>query len=59
MAKRKEVSVAKMLGKLTPKQVESLAEQYNGGLGSGLSPEAYKKKYDKTAPAARGKKGKK
>ncbi|MCC8130077.1 MAG: hypothetical protein LIO51_09135 [Clostridiales bacterium] len=45
MAKRKEIKLADMLGGLTPEQRKSFAEQYNGGLGSGLTPEQYRAKY--------------
>lgn len=45
MAKRKEVKLADILGGLTKEQLQAFAEQYNGGLGSGLTPEEYRAKY--------------
>lgn len=43
MAGRKNVSVEKTLGKLTPQQRKELANAYNGGLGSGMTPDQWKK----------------
>lgn len=43
--KQKTISVEKMLGKLTPEQSRSLAQQFNGGMGS--KPPAKDKKAPK------------
>ena len=49
--KRKEISVAELLGGLTAEQARELAEAYNHGLGSGKSPEAWKQEQaQKAAP---------
>lgn len=45
MGKRKVIKLADSLGKLTPEQRKIFAETYNGGLGSGMTPEEYKAKY--------------
>lgn len=39
VSKRKNISVEKMLGNLTPEQLQAFADCYNGGLGSGRKPE--------------------
>ena len=41
--KQKEVRVAEILGGLTREQAKALAEQFNGGLGSGMTPEEWKR----------------
>ena len=43
MKQREELSLEKLLGGLTKEQIDSLADQYNGGLGSGMTPEEWKK----------------
>lgn len=35
---KKNVNVSKMLKKLTPEQSKALADQINGGMGSGKKP---------------------
>lgn len=44
MAKaKKTISLEKMLGGLTKEQAREFAAAYNGGLGSGKSPEEWKR----------------
>ncbi|MCD8341352.1 MAG: hypothetical protein LUC87_04245 [Clostridiales bacterium] len=45
MKKGKTVKLEDTLGNLTPEQRKEFAAQFNGGLGSGLTPEQYREKY--------------
>lgn len=55
---RKNVSVSKMLGGLSQKQAQELAAVYNDGLGSGMSPEEWKRAQAKKSTGKPAKKGK-